>query len=505
MSRSSCFGTGPGGRISARFRKERKMGKIKGKVGSVIGAAGRFFRGFGEAAAKGNLFVKLSMLWMGAGYFRYKQYVKSALITVFEALVIVFSVLVSSQYIPKFATLGTVKRESVFNAATMKNEVNDYDNSFMILLFSVVSIVIWAVFLVIWLFNVKHAYELQKMAENGEHINTFKEDLNTYRNENFYKTLLALPVAGVVVFTLVPLLILILVAFTNYDQNHMPPSELFTWAGLDNFISLFGGGGLTITFGYSFVRVLIWTLVWAVFSTFTTYIGGILLSLLINHKRVKLKKMWRTLFVVTIAVPQFVSLLLVRNFFSDGGIVNAICSDIGLTGFLRDIGLISTSYIPFLSSPIWAHVMIILINIWVGVPYQMLIATGVLMNLPSDQIESARIDGATAPQIFRHITMPYVLFVTGPALVTDFVKNINNFNVIYLLTQDVYTTTDQALANSQAKEVDLLVTWLFRLTQEYYNYKMAAVIGIVVFVICAAFTLIAFGRMTRGDREEVYQ
>ena len=102
----------------------------------------------------------------------------------------------------------------------------------------------------------------------------------------------------------------------------------------------------------------------------------------------------------------------------------------------------------------------------------MLIATGVLMNLPTDQVESARIDGASPIQIFRHITMPYVLFITGPALVTDFVKNINNFNVIYLLTQDVYTTTNQALANSQAKEVDLLVTWLFRLTQEYYNYKM---------------------------------
>ena len=420
-------------------------------------------------------------------------------------LVIVFSVVCSSQYVPKFGTLGTVQRESVFNPVTMKNEINDYDNSFMILLFSVVSFVIWAIFLVVWISNVKRAYELQKMAENGEHINTFKEDLNTYRNENFYKTLLTLPVTGVVVFTVVPLLILILVAFTNYDQQHMPPSALFTWVGLDNFISLFGGGGLTITFGYSFVRVLIWTLVWAVFATLTNYIGGILLSLLINHKRVKLKKMWRTLFMVTIAVPQFVSLLLVRNFFADGGIVNTICANIGLTGFLRDVGLISTSYIPFLSSPGWAHVMIILINIWVGVPYQMLIATGVLMNLPTDQVESARIDGASSFQIFRHITMPYVLFITGPALVTDFVKNINNFNVIYLLTQDVYTTTNQALANSQAKEVDLLVTWLFRLTQEYYNYKMAAVIGIVVFVLCAAFTLVAFGRMTRGDREEVYQ
>ena len=481
------------------------MEKSKGKVSAFFSAVGNFFRDFGEAVSKGDLFVKLSLIWMGAGYFRRKQYVKSVLITIFEVLVILYSVLFASQYVPKFGTLGTVKREAVFNPATMKIEINDFDNSFMILLFSLVSFVVWAIFLAMWISNVKRAYELQKMEARGEHINTFMEDVDTYRNENFYKTLLALPVTGVVVFTIVPLLLLILVAFTNYDQQHMPPSELFTWTGLTNFINLFGGGGLTITFGYAFVRVLIWTLVWALFSTFTTYIGGILLSLLINHKRVKGKKLWRTLFMVTIAVPQFVSLLLVRNFFSDGGIVNTICANVGLTDFLRDAGLISTSYIPFLSSPGWAHVMIILINIWVGVPYQMLIATGVLMNLPADQIESARIDGATPTQIFRHITMPYVLFITGPALVTDFVKNINNFNVIYLLTQDVYTTTNQALANSQAKEVDLLVTWLFRLTQEYYNYKMAAVIGIVVFVLCAAFTLIAFNRMTKGDREEVYQ
>mgnify|MGYP002994742296 FL=1 len=343
------------------------------------------------------------------------------------------------------------------------------------------------------------------ITETGRHINTFLEDLNQYRNKKFYVTLLAFPMIGVILFTVIPLLVMILVAFTNYDQQHMPPSELFTWTGLTNFISLFGGGGMTVTFGYSFVRVLAWTLIWAVFATFTTYIGGILLSLLINHKRVKLKKMWRTLFIITIAVPQFVSLLLVRNFFSDGGIVNTLCANIGITDFLRDIGLISTSYIPFLSSPGWAHVMIILINIWVGVPFQMLIATGVLMNLPTEQLESARIDGATPRQTFRHITMPYVLFITGPALVTDFVKNINNFNVIYLLTQDVYPTTNQALANSQAKEVDLLVTWLFTLTQDYYNYKMAAVIGIAVFVICAVFTLIIFNRMIRGNREEEYQ
>ena len=481
------------------------MEKSKGKIASVFGAAGKFFRDFAEAVMKGDAFVKLSLFWMGAGYFRRKQYAKALLMTVFEIAVLLFTVTFASQYIPKFGTLGTVKQEAVFNMETMKKEFNDYDNSFKILLFSLVSFVVWITFLVVYIWNIKKQYTLQKLAERGGHINTFLEDLNQYRNKKFYVTLLAFPMIGVILFTVIPLLVMILVAFTNYDQQHMPPSELFTWTGLTNFISLFGGGGMTVTFGYSFVRVLAWTLIWAVFATFTTYIGGILLSLLINHKRVKLKKMWRTLFIITIAVPQFVSLLLVRNFFSDGGIVNTLCANIGITDFLRDIGLISTSYIPFLSSPGWAHVMIILINIWVGVPFQMLIATGVLMNLPTEQLESARIDGATPRQTFRHITMPYVLFITGPALVTDFVKNINNFNVIYLLTQDVYTTTNQALANSQAKEVDLLVTWLFTLTQDYYNYKMAAVIGIAVFVICAVFTLIIFNRMIRGNREEEYQ
>ena len=230
----------------------------------------------------------------------------------------------------------------------------------------------------------------------------------------------------------------------------MPPTSLFTWIGFSNFKSLFGGGGLTVTFGYAFVRVFAWTLIWSFFATITTYIGGILLSILLNSKKTRIPKLWRTLFIVTIAVPQFVSLLLVRNFFSNGGIVNTICANICLTGFLRNIGLVSTSYIPFLSAPGWAHVMIILINIWIGVPYQMLIATGVLMNLPSDQVESARVDGATPFQIFRKITMPYMLFVTGPALVTDFVKNINNFNVNYMLTQDGYTSTNQAISNSKA-------------------------------------------------------
>ena len=134
-------------------------------------------------------------------------------------------------------------------------------------------------------------------------------------------------------------------------------------------------------------------------------------------------------------------------------------------------------------------------NFIAGMP----IATGVLMNIPTDMLEASTIDGASPWQSFIHIKLPYLLSVQGPALVTDFVRNVNNFNVIYLLTQDVYITKDQALASSSAKEVDLLVTWLFRLTQEQYNYKMAAVIGIMVFIICAVFTLVCFRFLNKKE------
>ena len=478
--------------------------KIGSAISGFFAVIARFFSEFGTAMAKGDAFVKLSLLWWGAGYFRRKQYAKALLMTLLEIAVIAFTLNFAMAYVPKFGTLGTVQAEQVFNMQTMQTEWNDYDNSFMILLFSLFSFVIWFVAAVVCMRNVVNAYELQMQAQRGKHINTFVEDLREYLDKKFHITLLSLPVLGIVVFTLIPMLLLILVAFTNYDQQHMPPTNLFTWVGFSNFVTLFGGG-ITTTFGYAFIRILGWTIIWSFFATLTTYLGGILMSLLLNSKLTRGTKIWRTMLVVTIAVPQFVSLLLMRNFFANSGIVNTICANIGLTGFLRDIGLISTSYIPFMTAPGWVHVMIILINIWIGIPYQMLIATGVLMNLPTDQIESARIDGASPFQVFKSITMPYMLQVTGPALITDFVKNFNNFNVIYLLTQNVFVTTNQFMANSQAKETDLLVTWLFTLTQDYYNYKMASVIGIMVFIVCAVFTLVGFNFMISGDKEGTYQ
>ena len=468
--------------------------------------SGNYFKEFGTAVAKGDIWVKLSMLIMGAGYIARKQIINGLIMIALEAVFIITCVFYAAPNLAKFGTLGTVQFEQVFDPLTLTSKVNDYDNSFLILLNSIIALFIIVSFIFVYIGNIKAVYRLQKQKEAGKHINSFWEDIKALFNEKFHITLLTLPALGIILMNIIPILVLIAIAFTNYDQQHMPPSALFTWVGWKNFKQLFTNS-TTLTFGYSFGKILIWTLEWAVLSTLTTFIGGILMAQFINSKKTKLPKLWRTLFMGAIAVPQFVTLLLVRNFFADSGIVNTICSNIGLTDFLKSVGLVNANltYIPFLTNPTWAKVMIVLINIWVGVPYQMLIATGVLMNIPVDQLESARIDGANSFQIFWKITMPYVLFITGPSLITDFVRNINNFNVIYLLTQDVYVTSDQLLANSNAKEVDLLVTWLFRLTNEYYNYKIASVIGIIVFIICAGFTLITFTQTIKGSREEDFR
>lgn len=469
-------------------------------------AIASFFSDFFMDIKQGDLWVRLSLVVFGAGYFGRKQYVKGALVTALQAFVFIFYPLALWPYLSKFDTLGTVKRASVYNAVTMKNEVNNYDHSFMILLFGLIAILVLVATLFFWVKNLHAVRRLQILEQQGKKINRFSDDVRELLNKKFHITLLTLPSLGVLLFTIVPLLLMILIAFTNYDKTHMSPTNLFTWTGIANFKTLFTQTQ-TITFGYSFGKVLSWTLIWAFFATFTNFFFGIFLAMFINNHKTRLKRMWRTLFMVTIAVPQFVSLLLVRNFFANTGIVNTICANIGLTDFLKQAGILAESYayIPFLTHPVWAKVMIILINMWIGIPYLMLIATGILMNIPTDILESARIDGANAFQSFRKITMPYILFVTGPYLIASFTNNINNFNVIYLLTNDVFVTKDQMLANSNAQEVDLLVTWLYRLTQNYYNYKMASVLGILIFVISAVFTVIAFRRFVRGDREERFQ
>ena len=180
------------------------------------------------------------------------------------------------------------------------------------------------------------------------------------------------------------------------------------------------------------------------------------------------------------AMPQFTSLLMMQNVVHASGPVNSM---------LMSIGLID-SPLPFLTDGLWAKVSIIFVNMWIGIPVTMLVSTGIIMNLPEDQIEAARMDGAGSFQIFRRITFPQILFVMAPTLIQQFIGNINNFNVIYLLTGGGPYNSNYYSAG----ETDLLVTWLYKLTVEAADYNLAAAIGIITFVLSAVISLFAYTR-----------
>lgn len=381
----------------------------------------------------------------------------------------------------------------------------DGDDSFKIMLYGLLTIFFIIALIYTWRLNVKQNGILDKIVAERKHVKTAKDDLRYLVDEGFHKTLLTLPVIGIAVFTVMPIIFMILIAFTNYDASHDGYSNLFTWIGWDNFNELFsgtaiGGGNLTLAFG----EILSWTLIWAFFATFTNYFLGMFVAIMINKKGIKLKKMWRTILVMTIAIPQFISLMYVSKLFSTSGLIN---------GLLMDWGWIDAP-IRFWESKVMpdgslngnlARVMVILINIWIGIPYLMLMVTGILMNIPADLYESAKIDGANVWQQYTKITLPYILFVTGPYLLTSFIGNINNFNVIYLLTGGGPDNPALLTSGGSAGFTDLLITWLFKITTgATSNYKLAAVIAIMIFLVVAVLSLIVYNVMPSTRNEEDY-
>ena len=456
----------------------------KNPDGNFLTVLGTIISNIGVIFIQGDWKTKISYLIMGFGQIARGKFLIGGMYLAIEALFIWFINAFGGKYFVKLATLGTIETYK-------KNRKTVYgDHSFLILLFGLLTL-FFVIFLIFaWYQNLKENRAEELTLKSGKRLTTNKEDFASLFDSNFDKTLLAIPVIGVFAFTVLPIVFMICVAFTNYDATHQAPTKLFTWVGLDNFKSLFsfGQGG----FGQTFLGVLLWTLVWALLATFIDYFLGIAVAILINKKGIKFKKFWRTCLVMTIAVPQFVSLLYVSKMFDSAGIIN---------GTLKHLGIIENS-IPFWTDPLLAKITIVVVNIWIGIPYLMLMATGLLMNIPADLYESARIDGATPWQMFRHITMPYMLFVTGPYLLTSYTGNLNNFNVIYLLTGGAPKSMSYA---GGAGGTDLLVTWLYKMTINDTDYKMAAVIGIMVFVVTAVISLVVYQMLPSVKDEEGFQ
>ena len=455
------------------------------KIAGFFKWIGRDIADIGVTFKEGDWKTRLSFIIMGFGPLMRKLYARGIAFLALEIAFFYYIITFGWGYLQKFTTLGT--QQAGWNDAGLRVYG---DNSFLILLYGLLTIIFMLAFILLWRMNVRENRKEELQLKAGHPLKTNKQDLHSLLDSNFDKTLLALPMAGIFVFTVLPILFMICVAFTNYDYNHQAPSKLFTWVGFENFKNLFSFG--TTGFGSTFFKVLGWTLIWAFFATFLNYFVGMAVAILINKKGVKFKKLWRTILVMTIAVPQFVSLLYVSKMFANDGLINS---------YFMKWGWID-SPIPFWTNPMLARVVIILINLWVGIPYVMLITTGILMNIPEDLYESARIDGANAWQMFRKITMPYMLFVTGPYLLTSYTGNLNNFNIIFLLSgggpQNMKLT-------GGAGGTDLLVTWLYKMTVNDTNYCMAAVIGIMVFVVTAVISLIVYGILPSVKDEEGFQ
>ena len=455
------------------------------KVASFFKAFGADLADIGTTFTQGNWMTKVSFLIMGFGPLLRKQFLRGIAFLVTEVAFIYYMAFFGIHYVKDINTLGTQGR-----GTNPDGTVSYGDNSFLILLYGILTIIIIFAFIYVWRLNVRQNRDAERLLAAGKKLPTVKQDFMSLFDEHFDKTLLALPVLGVFLFIGLPIIFMICVAFTNYDAQHQAPTKLFTWVGLENFKNLFSMG--SSGFGSTFLTVLGWTIVWAFFATFLNYFLGMAVAILINKKGIKFKKLWRTILVMTIAVPQFVSLLYIGKMFAADGLVN---------GYLMKWGWISSA-IPFWTDPTIAKILIIILNCWVGIPYIMLICTGLLMNIPADLYESARIDGANGFQMFYKITLPYMLFVTGPFLLTQFTGNLNNFNIIFLLSGG----GPQSMSlTGGAGHTDLLVTWLYKLTLNDTNYKMAAVLGIMVFIVTAVISLVVYNILPSVKDEEGFQ
>lgn len=442
---------------------------------------------FTRALIKGDIFTKLSLVIMGFGNIVRKQFAKGLVFLAVEAAFIYYMITTGSYYLSRIISLGDTEQKKVWNEAKGIFEYEAGDDSQLILLYAVVSIFVILLFLLIWRASIKSSYKAQCLKKEGKKPSTFIEDIKDLFDGNLHTLLLAPPIMGILIFTVMPLVYMISMAFTNYSRQdtHL---ILFDWVGFDNFVKILN---FKSSIGSTFWGVVGWTIVWAIAATFLNFILGTLLALLINRKKTYCKSMWRFFFILSIAVPQFVSLLIIRTMFDDNGIINTI---------LENHNIISDR-IPFFSNATLARIMVITINLWVGIPYTLLQVTGMLQNIPQELYEAARVDGAGKFKTFTNITMPYMLFIMTPYLITTFTSNINNFNVIYLLSAGGPTTD----VTSTAGKTDLLVTWLYKLTvdQQFYNY--GAVIGILTFVVLATVSLITYRRSGSYKNEEGFQ
>lgn len=453
------------------------MKKIKEFFKNIPSRLKNRFKGAKEILTQGNGKVCASMIIMGSGQLMYKQWAKGIMFLMLQIAFIVYFILTGATDIFGFFTLGSRVSNPWYGI--------EGDNSVVMLIMGVMAFLVLIFYFMIYVSNIKDAYKIQCAVDTGKKPLTFKEELRSLLDSKFYKTALFLPIIGVFVFSILPIIFMILIAFTNYGGDIVPPA-LVDWVGLKNFAKILSLG----QFAPTFFKIFGWNMLWAILATALNYFAGLGLALLLNKKCVKGKVFWRAFPILAYAIPGFITLLGFKYMFSYGGPINYYIQQAGgeAIGFL-DI------------NAKWpARLIGLLVNAWISVPSTMLLATGILSNLNNDLFEAARVDGASNWKQFTKLTLPYVLFATTPVLISQFIGNFNNFGIFYFLRGGIYID-----GYFLASDTDLLINWLYNMSIDNNYYSIGAAISLVIFIITSIISLTVYVLSPSYRQEETFR
>jgi arabinogalactan oligomer/maltooligosaccharide transport system permease protein len=276
-------------------------------------------------------------------------------------------------------------------------------------------------------------------------------------------------IVGLILLVVYPLLWEVNVSLTNLSPKHFKSPDFL---GFKNYIEVFTRPVLKqVTFFPVFLRTVLWTVI----NVFFHLAGGMGLALLLNRP-LKLKGLYRTILVLPWAIPQVIAALAWRGeFHFDFGFLNIM---------LRQLSL---APIQWKTDPTWNFVAMLITNIWLGIPFMMVIILGGLQSIAGEYYEAAEIDGANGWQQFRKITLPLLQPVLTPAIILGTIWTFNNFNVPFFINENELETSDT------------LVTAVFRSAFQYFNLGDAAAFAFVLFGILLVFSIF-YIRATGGLR-----
>ena len=414
----------------------------------------------------------------GLGQIYNKQKAKGYIFLAVTALFLVYFIGIGAGELSKLVTLGTVRGQ---------------DNSLFILIRGAFHLIITVVYFLFYALNIKDAGTVAKRINNGITVPKTLKDMVHAIYENGSPYLLIIPSYIAMTFAIIfPVLVTLMIAFTNYDFKHTAPTTLLDWIGFQNFTNMW----TLSTFRSAFTSVLGWTLIWALAASTLQIVLGILTAIVANQPFVKGKRIFGVIFLLPWAVPAFITILTFSNMFNDSvGAINAQVIPL----FAKIFPFLDGVLVPWKTDPTWTKIALIMMQGWLGFPYIYVLTLGILQSIPNDLYEAAYIDGANGWQKFRNITFPMILAVAAPTLISQYTFNFNNFSIIYL-----FNDGGPGSVGGNAGSTDILISWIYKLTTNTSpQYSMAAAVTLIISVIVISISMIAFKKLHAFDMEDV--